>query len=136
MTELVRRWAKPINVLAVSEDGDSFVRFNEGEGWYRGARFVTDEEGWQRIRDGQVCLMCMEPQAPPAPNPIPERCSLCGYEMRKYQREHLDLEFRGEEHVGPSTSLADELERLDDTADRMKWDRDPKTSLLIPRGVS
>lgn len=135
MTQAAERWRRPIRIHAVQEDADSFVRFGEGDGWRRGTRWVTDQEGFQRMWEGQVCFACTEPQAPPAPHPVPERCSLCGYEMRANQRRDLQREFRGEEHLGGSTTMAEELDRLDDHAERERWKRDPSTGILVPRGI-
>jgi hypothetical protein len=132
---LVERWSRPIRIFAVTEDADSFVRFGEGEGWRRGTKWVTDKEGFQRMWDGQVCFFCTEPQPPPAPDPVPEKCSLCGYAMREHQRRDLEREFYGEEHVGGSTSISEELDRLDDTAERWRHKRVGSASILVPRGV-
>lgn len=133
--ELVARWRQPITIHAVGEDQDSAVRFNE-QGWYRGVRWVTNKEGFARMWDGQVCLACTEPQGEGTSAVyFPERCSLCGYEMRKNQRRDLEREFGGQEHVGPSTALSDELARLDDFDEQERWKRHPRLSLVIPRGV-
>lgn len=129
------RWRQPIKILAVEPDPNSGARFSEGGGWYQGIRWVTDEDGRQRIRDGQVCLMCVAPQPPPAPNPVPEKCVECGYPMREYQAKHFDeLEYEPEGvRLGGSTTISDELARLDYWAEERVWR--PGSSILLPRGV-
>ena len=128
------RWRQPITIHAVEHDSDTAMRLTE-EGWYEGVSWTTDEAGYNRLRDGQVCLMCMEPQAPPAPNPVPVRCSLCGYEMRANQRRDFIEQFGGDnEFLGPSTTLEDELAMLDEKADR--WKHVPGSKIVVPRGVS
>lgn len=130
------RWRKPIKILAVEPDPNSFIRWNEGAQWSQGVRWVTDEEGRQRIRDGQVCLMCVAPQPPPAPNPIPEQCVECGYPMREYQIKHFDeLEYEPEGvKLGGSTTITDELARLDLFAEQRVWK--PGSQIILPRGVA
>lgn len=129
MTEPAERWRRPIAIHAINEDEHTGVRYSKDENWYRGIRIVTDEDGYNRLRHGYVCIQCYEPHE----QPMPETCSLCGFEMERLQRQVFVNEFLGEEHIGPSTSLADELERLDFEAEKMKWERDPTNGILVPR---
>lgn len=123
----MERWRKPINMIAVQEDPDSADMI--GDQWYRGLTFTTDAEGWERIRTGWVCVMCAEPQE----HTFPEHCSLCGYEMRERQAKDLEVEFQGENtDLGPSTSLKQELDRLDDHHERRLWT--PGASISVPKG--
>lgn len=133
--EIAERWRRPIKIFAVSEDEESVVRFSEREGWHRGVRWITDEEGLSRMKSGQVCFHCTEPQPPPAPNPPPEVCSLCGYGIRSQQQRDLDREFRGTEKIGASTSISDELARLDHLSDKKRWEKHPTLGIVVPRGT-
>ena len=134
-TDIAERWRRPIKIFAVAEDEASVVRFSEREGWHRGVRWVTDEDGMARMRAGQVCFNCTEPQPPPAPNPPPELCGVCGYGIRKNQQRDLDREFRGKEKIGPSTSISEELDRLDAFQEKKVWEKHPTLGIVIPRGV-
>lgn len=127
--ELAERWRKPITVLDVTEDGDTAVRYKDGESWYRGLRVTTDADGYHRIRGGRVCVQCLEPQE----LPFPEKCSLCQFEMRKLQRQVFEHEFGGDVKGGGSTTISDELERLDFWADEKRWQRTGVKGLLVPR---
>lgn len=133
--DIAERWRRPIRIFGVNEDQESVVRFSEREGWYRGVRWVTDEEGLNRMRVGQVCFNCTEPQPPPAPNPPPELCGVCGYGIRKNQQRDLDREFAGKEKIGPSTSMSDELARLDHLSEKQYWQKHPTLGIVVPRGA-
>lgn len=124
----MERWRKPIRILALEEDPNSADMI--GGKWYRGVKFATDAEGWRRIREGWVCVMCTEPQE----RPFPEACSLCGYRMADRQTKDLEVEFVGEDTMGPSTTLRQELDRLDDTHERRLWT--PKGTIVVERGLN
>lgn len=122
-------WRDPVIPLAVEQSGTR-GHFDQGA-----KRFLADvdwtlsERDWDRIREGYVCLNCMEPQE----QPFPERCSLCRYGMREHQQRHLNEQFEGEKHIGPSTTLQWELDRLDDETDRRWWRK--HRSIYVPPGV-
>jgi hypothetical protein len=46
----------------------------------------------ERFRAGYVCIRCLEPQE----RAWPERCSLCGYTIRRSQAEFFAHEYGGE----------------------------------------
>ena len=125
---MAERWRQPVKVHKVEEDSNS-ADMIAGE-WHRGARWTLDAEGVARIRAGYVCVMCLEPHE----SPFPDACSLCGYAMKARQTKDMEVEFAGSEHVGPATTLSDELARLDETSERRIWL--PGSSITVPSGVS
>ena len=124
----MERWRRPLKVYKVEEDANS-ADMIAGE-WHRGIRFTLDAESLARLRAGYACLMCLEPHE----QPFPDACSLCGYAIAARQTKDMEIEFAGLEHVGPATTMADELARLDDTHERRIWT--PGHSITVPAGVS
>lgn len=124
----MERWRRPLKVYKVEEDANSADMIS-GE-WYRGFRFTLDDEGFARLKAGYACLMCLEPHE----HPFPEACSLCGYSIGARQTQDMEIEFAGSEHVGPSTTMNEELARLDETHERRIWL--PGSSISVPSGVS
>jgi hypothetical protein len=126
------RWRKPLTIHAVEESGDAADQI--AGVFYRGVAWTTDEEGLERIRQGRVCLMCVEPQE----TPFPERCALCGYRMAERQTKDMEIEFKGTRKLGPSTSSEEELDRLDEFGERLNHNPDASISvpgLWIPPGA-
>ena len=64
------------------------------------------------MRLGYACAKCLRVFE----RPWPERCPDCGAPIRSKQAEYFANEFGGTERLGPSTTIADELERLKEEA--------------------
>ena len=87
----------------------------------------------ERLRQGYLCLNCLEPQE----RPFPDRCPLlgCGYEMKRYQSVDFSKEFDPSgRHIGPSTTMEEELDRLDDAHERRI--HLPGGQILVPSNVA
>lgn len=114
----------------VIDDRESEERFR-GE---RAGRFtwVVSDEALAECRAGYRCIGCMEKfrGADGLPEAWPERCPVCFYPVRERQAFELGPEQRGEVRVGPQTSDADELERLDMERERRIWT--PGSSIRVP----
>lgn len=103
---MLERWRQPATVLELAplEQGlwlpDGRV---QGE-----LELTLDPESVDRLRSGFLCAKCLEPfeQA------WPERCHVCGAPIRSEQAAYFAREHGGERYLGPSTTLADERERL------------------------
>jgi hypothetical protein len=108
------RWRKPLTVLDV-EDGDEAFLTSDGR-VFRSKRITYDRESTERIRSGYACAKCMEPfeQA------WPERCPECGAPIASRAAEYFNREYAGFEHIGPRTSLADDLAGLHERAERQR----------------
>jgi hypothetical protein len=74
------------------------------------SKLTLTQEGYERLRTGYLCGRCLEDLTPLGA--FPEKCPCCGFRVRKLQLEQLNRDFVGEEHVGPRTTLSDELARL------------------------
>jgi hypothetical protein len=93
----------------VAEDDPSEFWSLGDERLVAGADVTYTPEAFRAIQAGMICLRCMEPQE----GEFPLLCSLCGYAMKELQIRDLNLEFKGEKHLGPSkpiTAFMDEAE--------------------------
>lgn len=108
------RWAKPVTVLDIRpvEQGiwlpDGRI---QGE-----VELTLAPEDVERMRQGYVCAKCLEPLE----QAWPEKCPVCGAPIRTEQAAYFAREFGGEERLGPSTTLADERERMLEEAERQQ----------------
>lgn len=124
------RWRKPIKVFEWYDDPDFFYYCPLRKTLMRGVAYTTNEEGWDRIRLGYVCVLCVQPQR----EPYPEKCSMCGFPMKEAQDKIAQEKFKGYRWLGPATSWEDELERLDtDTGPRRR--HNPDAHIQVPVGV-
>ena len=131
------RWAIPIKILAVENDSNSFARFSEGGGWYQGIRWITDEDrpaaDPRRAGLPDVCRTAASSRAESDPrSSAPSAATRCASTSRNtstsssYEEEGVKL--------GGSTTISDELARLDHFADERAWKQG--SSILLPRGVT
>ena len=104
---MTERWRRPAEILGIEHDTD-FVEDEADGRTFGGVRFTVSAETMERLRLGRMCAKCLEPQE----EQFPERCSLCGFWMRRDQREWFEHYFRGIQLVGSRLNLDDELERL------------------------
>ncbi len=119
----MERWRKPVVPKAVEETPTAYA--SDGHGWRKNLNWVLSPEDFQRVKDGYVCVNCMEPHE----RPFPENCTVCRFQMRKEQHKLLDFEYEGEKHLGPSTTMQQELDRLAEETERRK---ERKISILLP----
>ena len=74
---------------------------------------------WDRAREGYLCINCWIDQD----QPFPEKCRVCRYLMRALQRRDMEKMSQGHEegvqaeNIGPQTTIAWELDRLDEKAE-------------------
>ena len=98
--------------------------------------FGLKEEDVEAIRQGYVCVKCMERFT----SPFPDECSVCKFPMREHQAEEFAKDFRGEVRFGPSTSLDEERGIMNEMREREAYERAlalgitiPKPSIIVPR---
>lgn len=92
----------------------------------RDVRLILKDDDVKRLRLGYVCLKCLEPHQ----TPFPKLCKLCGYAMRERQSFDFSATYGGTEHVGPSTSVDEEIERMRE--DRARENHNPQSSIWLP----
>lgn len=121
-----RDWRRPSPPIAV-EDGE-FATSEVGRDTldYK-ARFSQDEIG--RRLEGYVCINCWEPHE----LPFPEKCSLCGFMMRRDQVRVFHEQFEGNERARWVERIERELDSLDDKHERNF--HETKSGIVIPRSL-
>lgn len=119
------RWRMPIRPILVENTNEGAVTFdgNVFRAPYN-ATFHTYDIG--RLKHGYGCLRCWQPFEAP----FPAACNVCGYGVAEHQVRDLEQEFQGEKWVGPTTSLADEFERMIEKGQRKR--HKPGSSVLVP----
>jgi hypothetical protein len=123
---------RPVIPLAVEHD-EGYVEIRTDGTVRRAARVILEPDDVGRMQAGYVCAKCWEPHA----TPFPEKCRLCGFHMSDRQSEFLAKAYQGNERVGPSTSLEDELALLDEVEERMKrqeWGASAP-QIVVPKGL-
>jgi hypothetical protein len=125
----MERWRKPAVPLEISQDVES--AWWDGTRWYGGTNATYGTEDHERFRAGRLCFGHSGLCAEPFETPFPETCSVCGYEVRENQARDYAIEFQGEKHIGPSTSMRQEMDRLNDWADREY--HTTRSGIVVPR---
>lgn len=106
---MTERWARPARVLDIRHSPNQGIWLPDGR--VHGEVEITfDAETIERMRAGYLCVKCLEPfeQA------WPVRCNTCGAPIRDKQAEYFAREFGGAEHLGPRTSMQDEIDGIHD----------------------
>lgn len=125
----MERWRKPVIPAAVEPDNSSTMEVGVRRG---GVNWTLEEEDFQRVKEGRVCLKCMEPQEVP----FPKVCSLpgCGYPIKAQQLIDLGEQYKGDKWLGSRLNLDEELNRLDEKHYHDNyWTREHH--IIIPRSV-
>ena len=104
---MAERWRQPVVPLAIDSTEAQGLWLPDGR-VQREAALTLSREDVDRMRAGYVCAKCLEPfeQA------WPERCPVCGAPIRTEQAAYFAREYGGEQRLGSSVSLAEELEQL------------------------
>jgi hypothetical protein len=82
-----------------------------------------------RIRAGYVCVRCLEVQDAP----FPDQCWVCKFPMNERQLEFLEKAYQGDQRMGPSTPLEDELAMLEEAEQEAL--KKVFSSVLVPRSL-
>lgn len=91
------------------------------------------------IREGYRCINCLEEFEPHGLKPWPKNCPMCKFEVSDKQARRFGMEFVGNVHVGPTTSIEDELLIAEEMLERQRYaqlEHDiavRKPQIIIPR---
>ena len=123
---------RPVIPLAVEND-EGYVEIRSDGTVRRASRVILEPDDIGRMQAGYVCAKCWEPHQ----IPFPQECRICGFHMSDRQGEFLAKAYKGNERVGPSTTLEDELALLDETEERMKREEWGASApqIIVPRGI-
>jgi hypothetical protein len=90
--------------------------------------FGLTEEQVGRIRAGYTCIKCLEDYT----SPYPDECTVCHFPMRDKQQEEFAKDFRGDIPFGPTTTLDEEREIMNEMREREQHDRLRRLGLKLP----
>lgn len=122
---ITRRWAKPVVPLHISAEDTHYTIVNGRETLEISGRFSKDDI--ERFRLGYCCINCWEPHE----SPMPERCSLCSFKMRKHQRAVFNETFAGVQRDPRAVRIEEGLDRVDDTHERRFYETN--SGIIVPR---
>ena len=131
-----RSWRDGVKLEALIEDPAEIVQV--GGRWMNDVKAALAPEQVERIRQGYVCIECLEPQE----TPFPQACSAfwCKYPMREKQTLEFEKRFRGEMRAGASTTLREDFDRLEEESKRRKFarvkERGEKPAIFVPSWAS
>lgn len=128
---------EPITTEWTDTDPDAFTVMPDGRKMQRTV-FGLSEEQVERIRQGFICIKCLEVYA----IAFPDACKVCGFPMRDHQAEEFAKDFRGGVAFGPSTTLEEEYAIAEEMIQREAYEKAtrlglilPKPSIIVPRGT-
>jgi hypothetical protein len=120
---------RPVIPLSVENDEKHVLLMRNGEA--RAAANITlhpDDVG--RMRAGYVCARCYEAQD----KAFPKACWVCGFPMADRQAEFIAKAYQGDKHIGPSSSIADELAAMEELEERQKRAQTVSApQIIVPR---
>lgn len=92
------------------------------------------ESDVERIRQGYVCIRCLEPQSVPFPpiceSVLPNGQRWCNFPIRDKQMEEFAIMFKGTVKLGSNVNLNDEVERLTEIDEY-----EARTGIILPDHV-
>lgn len=119
---------EPIIATAVDLDPESVTRMPDGR-LVATPLFALTAEQVERVRQGFICIKCMEA----LDSAFPDQCPVCKFPMRQRQQEEFGKTFRGEIKFGPSTSIEEEYAIAEETIQREAYDKARSLGLILPK---
>lgn len=129
---MARDARRPVIPVAVEESDTHALLLKDGT--TRSAYNITlSPEDTGRVRAGYVCVRCYETQDAP----FPEECWVCKFPMKERQLEYFGRAFQGNQHMGPTTSLEDELAMLREAEEIVRREEHgfQPIHMVVPRGI-
>jgi len=106
------RWREPAEIVGI-EHLQQAIWLPDGRRQSMDVPVLTARTK-ERMRTGHMCVKCQEPFE----HAWPKLCHVCGCRVRSEQAEYFAREFGGEIHVGPSTSIDEEIARMHEDLER------------------
>jgi len=106
---MAERWRRPVVPLEIEEHPSQGLWLPDGR-VQNDVTMVLRADDVDRMRAGFVCAKCFEPfeQA------WPVHCPTCGAPIRTEQAAYFAREYGGDQRLGPSTSLEEEVGRMEE----------------------
>jgi hypothetical protein len=119
---------EPIVAQYVDTDTESYTRLPDGRTMST-PLFALTEEQVERIRQGFICIKCLEAYD----SAFPDLCPVCQFPMRLRQIEEFGKTFRGGIPFGPSTTLDEEYAIAEEIIQRDAYDEARRLGLILPK---
>ena len=123
----MERWRQPVRMIAV-RDEPNVVDLATGRPT-QGVSARLHPKDVDRIRNGYVCINCMEPHE----TPFPDNCTVCTYPMREMQPDAFGLQYGGVERDLKAQRIREGLDRVDDTHERRF--HETKSGIIVPANL-
>lgn len=124
---IVARWRKPVKPLMVADDpGRTDASIGRET---QGIRFRLHPDDVARIKQGYVCMNCLEPHE----TAWPTVCQVCRYPIRTQQPSDFQAAFGGLERDKKAQNIREGLDRVDDTHERRF--HTTKTGIVVPTTI-
>jgi hypothetical protein len=121
------RTGRPIIPTAADIDVEGVTVMPDGRVFQRTVFGLTEEQVG-RIRAGYTCVKCLEDHD----SPFPTQCSVCKFPMAEAQAEEFAKDFRGDIKFGPSTTLDEERDIMNEMREKERFDRLRAAGVLLP----
>jgi hypothetical protein len=125
----------PARVLdCVTTESPTTVRLADGREFMDVDMAIADNDV-ERMRQGYVCIRCLEPQSEPFPavceSVLPDGVTRwCNFPMREQQAAEFERQFKGTVLIGSRVNLEDEQAHLDEVTEY-----ENRTGLILPDHV-
>lgn len=131
------RGIEPVTILDVKEsDSPTTVRLADGRE-FSDVDMALTEDDVERIRQGRMCIRCLEPTGDAGafpelcPSTLPDGVTRwCNFPMRDQQSAEFAVMFKGTVHIGSRVNMSDEMTRLEEIADY-----EHRTGIILPDHV-
>lgn len=118
---------EPIIAQYTDVDPDAYTRLPDGR-MQQATVFGLTAEQVERIRQGYICIKCLEA----LDAAFPDQCPVCRFPMRLRQTEEFGKHFRGDIKFGPSTSIDEEYEIAEEQIAKDAYDKARDLGLILP----
>lgn len=127
-----RPTGRPVIARAVDNDEQHVIIRPDGQE-VAAALMAFEEHDMGRMRAGYICVNCYED----LDTAFPDHCPVCRFPMAARQAERLAKEFVGTTRVGPSTTLDEEREIMNEMRARRRAEEQGiwTPSITVPRGI-
>lgn len=120
----------PLRIEAIEPDGEHILIRHDGT-QRAAARVIVHTDDIPKLMQGYYCAACFEAQG----EAFPEKCWLCGFEMRDKQAEFIGKSYQGNLRLGPQTNADTELAAMEEWAEKNKRNSDPRgraSQIIVP----
>jgi len=121
---------RPVIPLAIDNDTETLIFFEDGRPPRSPVIMYFSDYDIGRMQAGYICIQCYED----LDTAFPEECPVCRYKMAERQAEEFAKDYRGNAHIGPSTSLEQEREIMNYLRSKEReeiW----RPSIVVPRSI-